>query len=78
MATVTMTVCDKCGAEATRTWNLHGPERTYLAELCEEHSKEMKEALKSFVPGITEPRESKKGVLTADFKNRMRLIGDVS
>lgn len=72
MATLTITVCDVCGEEAHETWNIHGPERSYLAELCTEHSQQVKAALEAVVPDMKKPHPSRVGVLTPDFEARIR------
>ena len=72
MATVTITVCDVCGEEGLEVWNVHGPKRSYLAELCEEHSEQFVEALRQFIPDVGEDAPTRKGVLTPDFEARIR------
>ena len=75
-ASVQITVCDVCGEEAANTWNFHGPEGTFLAELCDEHDEELRTVLGRFNQEISEERPSKRGELTADFQNRLRILPD--
>ena len=74
---MTVTICDVCGREADLVWNVHGPERSYVADLCEEHDGELREALERFFPEVNEERPSRRGELTADFKARLRSLPEI-
>lgn len=78
IATITMTICDLCGSsEGTQAWNLHGPERSYLTELCDEHGGAFVEAVRPFISDIAAPLPKKTGELTPDFRERIRTLEEI-
>lgn len=87
MAKVNMTICDKCQdySRPAQAWAIHAPLDTYKLDLCDEHSAELLDTIKAFVPDAkpitpTRPSTTRRSTTRRtgkDFVTRVATIEEI-